>query len=80
LLWSGGIADALAPLCVGRLSGANAFTVEVCTNTGRSIALLALAIFAFTILLYWPQFSRGLSDVGFIGAGLRGERARRERL
>jgi hypothetical protein len=42
--------------------------------------LTALAALAFTALLYWPQFARGLSDIGFVGASLRGERARRQRL
>jgi membrane associated rhomboid family serine protease len=80
LLWSGGIAQALASICTGRLSAANTTAVAVCMNIDGSIALAALGVFAFTMLLYWPQFSRGVSDVGFIGAGLRGERTRRQRL
>lgn len=74
LLWSGGLASALASLCVGR-SGS-----VVCMNVDGSILLAALGAFAFTALLYWPQFARGLSDIGFVGASLRGERARRHRL
>jgi len=74
LLWSSGITEVLASLCAGRPG------MAVCTNIDGSIALAALAVFAFTVLLYWPQFARGISDVGFIGAGLRGERSRRQRL
>jgi hypothetical protein len=74
LLWSGGLSSALASLCAGR-SGS-----VVCTNVDGSILLAALGALAFTALLYWPQFARGLSDIGFVGASLRGERARRQRL
>jgi len=74
LLWSGGLASALASLCAGR-SGS-----VVCTNIDASILLAALGALAFTALLYWPQIARGVSDIGFVGASLRGERARRQRL
>jgi len=74
LLWSGSLASLLASLCVGR-SGS-----VVCMNVDGSIMLAALGALAFTALLYWPQFARGLSDIGFVGASLRGERARRQRL
>lgn len=74
LLWSGGIAQVLALLCAARSGSA------VCANIDGSIMLAALAVLAFTVLLYWPQLMRGISDVGFIAAGLRGERARRQRL
>jgi hypothetical protein len=74
LLWSGGLASALASLCAGR-SGS-----VVCTNVDGSILLAALGTLAFTALLYWPQFARGIADIGFVGASLRGERARRQRL
>jgi rhomboid protease GluP len=74
LIWSSTLAAGLASLCAGR-SGS-----IVCGNIQGSIVLAALAAFAFTALLYWPQFARGISDVGFVGASLRGERARRRRL
>jgi membrane associated rhomboid family serine protease len=74
LLWSGGLASLLASLCAGRPGSV------VCTNIDGSIMLAALAALAFTALLYWPQFARGLSDIGFVSASLRGERARRHRL
>jgi rhomboid protease GluP len=74
LLWSGGLVQALASLCVGR-SGS-----IICMNIDGSIMLAAVGTLAFTALLYWPQFARGISDIGFVGASLRGERARRQRL
>jgi membrane associated rhomboid family serine protease len=74
LLWSGGVASALAAVCAGR-SGS-----VVCTNIDASILLAALGALAFTGLLYWPQIARGISDIGFVGASLRGERTRRQRL
>jgi membrane associated rhomboid family serine protease len=74
LLWSRPLTAALASLCVGRSASV------ACMNIEGSILLAALAALAFTALLYWPQFARGLSDIGFVGASLRGERARRQRL
>jgi membrane associated rhomboid family serine protease len=74
LLWSGGLASALTSLCASRPGSV------VCTNIDGSIMLAALGALAFTALLYWPQFARGLSDIGFVGASLRGERSRRQRL
>jgi rhomboid protease GluP len=73
-LWSDGIAQVLTSVCAGRPG------LAVCTNIDGAIALVALAVLALTVLFYWPQLSRGISDVGFVGAGLRGERARRQRL
>ena len=80
LLWSDGIGRALASLCAGRVRPANTAASAICTNIDGAIVVVALAVLAFTVLLYWPQFMRGISDIGFIGAGFRGERARRQRL
>jgi membrane associated rhomboid family serine protease len=74
LLWSGALASVLASLCASRPGSV------ICTNIDSSIMLAALGALAFTVLLYWPQFARGISDIGFVGASLRGERARRQRL
>jgi membrane associated rhomboid family serine protease len=80
LLWRDDIAAVIASQCVGRPASANSAASALCSNIDGSVAVAALAVLAFTVLLYWPQFARGISDVGFIGAGLRGERARRHRL
>jgi membrane associated rhomboid family serine protease len=80
LLWGGAPAQALASLCAGRSGPPNTAASAICTNTDSAILVVALAVLAFTVLLYWPQFTRGLSDIGFVAAGLRGERARRQRL
>jgi membrane associated rhomboid family serine protease len=80
LLWRGDIAPAMASLCAAQSGTANMAASTICANIDGSIAIAALAALAFTLLLYWPQLTRGLSDVGFIGASLRGERARRHRL
>lgn len=80
LLWRAGMAQVLGTLCVGQSGVANPLAATICANVGGSIIVVALAVAAFTILLYWPQFARGLSDVGFVGAGLQGERSRRQRL
>jgi membrane associated rhomboid family serine protease len=77
-LWSGSIAQVLTSACANRLRTSS--TIAICMNIDAAIAVAALAVLAATALLYWPQFARGLSDVGFVGAGLRGERDRRDRL
>jgi len=80
LLWSAGLGRALASLCAARARSANTAASVICENIDGAIVILALAALAITLLLYWPQLMRGISDMGFIGAGFRGERARRQRL
>jgi membrane associated rhomboid family serine protease len=79
LLWNGALAQALASLCAGRSSVPDSIIVAMasaCTNVERSIVVAAVSVFALTMLLYWRQFVRGISDVGFVGGALRGERTR----
>jgi hypothetical protein len=49
-----------------------------CTNMTLAAAIIAALVFAMTILAYWPALQRGINDVGFVGAGLRAERQRRQ--
>jgi membrane associated rhomboid family serine protease len=72
--------QALVSACLGQRSSTSAMAgvlAKACENMDLSISLAAMSALAFTLLLYWPQFARGLADVGFVGASLRGERARR---
>jgi len=72
--------QALVSACLGQRGSTSAMAgvlAKACENMDLSISLAAMSALAFTLLLYWPQFARGLSDVGFVGASLRGERARR---
>jgi len=80
-LWSDGLARLLASLCTGWLRGSDVIAVtSVCANVDRSIVIAALSVLALTMLLYWRQFVRGISDVGFVGGALRGERTRQQGL
>ncbi|MBX9773680.1 MAG: rhomboid family intramembrane serine protease [Xanthobacteraceae bacterium] len=79
LLWSGALAQALASLCAARFKIPDAAMVAVagtCANVDRSIMTAAAIVLLATMLLYWRDFGRGLSDVGFVGGALRAERAR----
>jgi len=71
--------QALVSACLGQRS-TNAIAgalAKACENIDLSASLTGLGVLALTLLLYWPQLARGLADVGFIGASLRGERGRR---
>jgi rhomboid protease GluP len=57
--------------------GRSTIAGKACGNIDVVIDLAALGGFAFSLLLYWPQFARGFADVGFVAASLRGERGRR---
>ena len=72
--------QALVSACLGQRSNTGAAAgvlAKACDNIDLSVSLAAMSVLAFTLLFYWPQFARGLADVGFVGASLRGERARR---
>jgi membrane associated rhomboid family serine protease len=72
--------QALMSACLGQRSNTGAMAgvlAKACEHIDLSVSLASIGVLAFTLLLYWPQFARGLTDVGFIGASLRGERARR---
>jgi membrane associated rhomboid family serine protease len=74
------LATALGSVCAGRQDGANAVAAMICGNIDGTLMLVAVIALAITILACWPAFARGLSDVGFVGATLRGERNRRRGL
>src|SRR5215813_9967053 len=72
--------QALVSACLGQRGSTGAMAgalAKACENVDLSISLAGMGALAFTLLLYWPQLARGLADVGFVGASLRGERARR---
>jgi len=72
--------QALVSACLGQRGSTGAMAgvlAKACENVDLSISIASIGALAFTLLLYWPQFARGLADVGFVGASLRGERARR---
>jgi len=74
------LAQTLTSLCAGPLGATNAIAAAVtraCTHVDVTIDVVAMSVFTITMLVYWPQFARGISDVGFVGASLRGERGRR---
>ena len=80
-LWREVLAMALAAACA-RHGGAGANAIEVvvaqaCADPGLTVKVAAAGVLALTMLVFWPPFARGLSDVGFVGASLRGERNRR---
>ncbi len=60
------------PIPIGNLMGA------ACSNPVLTIGSAAVAALALTLLLYAQELSRGINDVGFIGASLRAERKRRQ--
>jgi rhomboid protease GluP len=77
-LLAGMLAPATTSFCVtGVTSSAAAIITMACMNPELVIGVAVIATLALTFLFYWPQFSRGIADVGFVGASLRGERERR---
>ena len=78
VLLSGMLAPAITSFCVtGAGSSAAAIVAMACKNVDLSIGLSAVGALALTFLFYWPHLVRGIADVGFVGAALRGERERR---
>jgi membrane associated rhomboid family serine protease len=49
-----------------------------CANQIVTMAVLAVCAFAVTLLLYLQTLTRGINDVGFIGAAMVAERKRRQ--
>ncbi len=49
-----------------------------CANYDMSLAVATGCALLLTILLYLPELSRGLRDVGFVGTSFRAERQRRQ--
>jgi rhomboid protease GluP len=65
--------------CVtGSTSSAAIIVAKACSNLDLVINLTAASVAALTLLIYWPQLARGIADVGFVAASLRGERVRRQ--
>jgi hypothetical protein len=48
-----------------------------CGNLAATAVIIAACALALTVLAYSHDFDRGIKDVGFIGASMRGERKRR---
>ena len=72
--------QALASACLGQRGSTSAIAgalAKACEHIDLSVSLAGMSVLVVTLLLYWPQFARGLADVGFVGASLRGERGRR---
>jgi rhomboid protease GluP len=76
LLLRGMLAWALASLCAAQPNSTLAVIASACANPDLTINLAAAGVFVVTMLVYWPQFSRGIADVGFVGGTLRAERGR----
>jgi membrane associated rhomboid family serine protease len=49
-----------------------------CSSPVLTLAIASVGALVLTLLLYSQEFSRGIDDVGFIGAALRAERKRRQ--
>jgi rhomboid protease GluP len=60
---------------VGPVGGA--LIDAACGNLDVTLIVAALAAGVLTLLVYWPELHRGITDVGFVGATLRAERKRR---
>jgi rhomboid protease GluP len=79
LLLKGLLAQGLVSLCGSQFLGKYAVQMPLanaCTNVDVTIIAAAIGMFIFTVLVYWPQLARGISDVGFVGNTLRAERIR----
>lgn len=72
---------ALAAMCLRRpsfaASPAGLFDM-MCANQYWTLPALACCAFVLTVVIYWPWLYRGITDVGFLGASLAGERKRRQ--
>jgi len=58
----------------------SALLTVVCAHSAIACAVVVVAVFELTQLLYLPELRRGLADAGFVAASMRGERARRRGL
>jgi rhomboid protease GluP len=71
--------QAMVLFCVtGNASSAAIVVAKACSNLDLVINLTSASVAALTLLIYWPQLARGIADVGFVAASLRGERVRRQ--
>jgi rhomboid protease GluP len=79
LLFKDILAQGLVSLCGSQFLGKYAVQMPLanaCTNVDVTIIAAAIGTFIITVLVYWPQLARGISDVGFVGNTLRAERIR----
>lgn len=53
---------------------------EFCSNPAVVTGLIATGAIALSLVVYSDEISRGIGDVGFVGASLRAERGRRQGL
>jgi rhomboid protease GluP len=71
--------QAMLVVCVtGNASSGAIILAKACSNLDLVINLTSASVAALTFLIYWPQLARGIADVGFVAASLRGERVRRQ--
>jgi len=49
-----------------------------CANMNLTLYVVTVCAFVLTIIFYFHEFFRGITDVGFVGATLRAERKRRQ--
>ena len=71
---------AISAICQSRNFSAiiqdNIFNL-VCSSINLTLYVVAACVFVLTIVIYFHEFFRGITDVGFVGATLRAERKRR---
>jgi len=77
-------ASLLSPACalhrsLGPIS-LDGLIATACSNAVLTTAIAAGLALALTLLLYSHELSRGLGDIGFVGASLQAERKRRQGL
>ena len=80
------VADALFPMLALEMPGgllASINQVEsligaACTSLSMAINIVAVCVFALTILAYWRTLRRGIKDVGFVANSMRAERQRHQ--
>jgi membrane associated rhomboid family serine protease len=79
LLLGGIFSQTILLICAtGNTTSAAIIVARACSNLDLVINLTAASVAALTLLIYWPQLARGIADVGFVAASLRGERVRRQ--
>jgi rhomboid protease GluP len=74
----------LSPACASHRSlgpiSLDSFIATACSNAVLTTAIAAGLALTLTLLLYSHELSRGLGDIGFVGASLQAERKRRQGL
>jgi rhomboid protease GluP len=77
-------ASLLSPACASHRSlgpiSLDGLIATACSNPVPTTAIAAGLALTLTLLLYSHELSRGLGDIGFVGASLQAERKRRQGL